>query len=634
LASYVAESPFNMLLVDRQGWILECSRACGDQLTMPREQLLGFNIRDTMSEGTAEFMEFLASDAIAEALTYPPTAVQHPNGETHWYRTSVSPWRNDSGELGGVILITQNITAEQRALDELSQAEALLDAVFESIPLLISVQDLETGAIVRVNRAVYEQLGYSQAEISQTDWDHLGGLDRDRRWNHVREAAESGLMVSEEEQVPDREGGVRTIFVRRQVIADRQGRRHVLSAAEDITERTRADAALKAALSEAEAANRAKSVFLATMSHEIRTPLNGVLGMAQAMARDELSPLQRRRLEVVRTSGEALLAILGDLLDISKIEAGKLELEAIEFDLAEVAEEAAAGFSGLAASKGLALVTDIGRAAGTYRGDPTRLRQILSNLFSNAVKFTEAGKVSLSAVRTRAGKLELTVADTGSGIPEAALGRLFEKFVQVDSSTTRRFGGTGLGLAICRELTELMGGSIRAESELGLGARFVVTLPLERIGAARPRAAPELARVEAPASLRILAAEDNQVNQVVLKTLLEQAGLEVTLASDGAEALEAYENGAWDLVLMDVQMPVMDGLEATRAIRAFENQTGRPRAPIIALTANAMEHQKAEYLACGMDKLVAKPIQIADLFAAIEAAIDQLTAAEVLAGEA
>ena len=618
LMTYVLESGLDMALIDRGGRILEISRVSSALSGVPRDLVVGRLIQETYPDAM-DVVELMATDAIAEPHTVPPRAIRHPDGTVTWYRTDISPWRDETGEIGGVICVSQNITAEQRALDELSRAQTLLDAVFESIPLLVSVQDRDTGAYVRVNRAVEECIGKPRDEVVGRGPE--ANIDADaiqRRLAHVDQVEATGATLSSEEEISDRHGQTRTLFVRRQLISDQSGRRHILSVGEDITERKRADAALKAAVAEAEAGNKAKSVFLATMSHEIRTPLNGVLGMAQAMARDDLSSVQRERLEVVRRSGEALLAILGDVLDLSKIEAGKLELEEIEFDLAEMAEGAAGAFSGLAAAKGLEFKTDVSLAAGTYRGDPGRLRQILSNLLANAVKFTEKGWVGLTAAPAGEGTVEFTVFDTGPGIPPEALGRLFQKFVQVDSSTTRRFGGTGLGLAICRELAELMGGSIRAESDYGLGARFVLTLPLKSVGENRLKARAELIPIEARPGLRILAAEDNHVNQIVLKTILEQAGLDVTLVSDGAQAAKAFAEGAWDLVLMDVQMPVMDGPAATRAIRDLERRTARPRTPIIALTANAMEHQRADYLASGMDDVVVKPIQIVDLFAAIE----------------
>jgi CheY-like chemotaxis protein/two-component sensor histidine kinase len=353
------------------------------------------------------------------------------------------------------------------------------------------------------------------------------------------------------------------------------------------------------------------------MSHEIRTPLNGVLGMAQAMARDKLSPTQHARLEVIRSSGEALQAILNDVLDLSKVEAGKLEIEQIPFDLRATMRDTAASFSATAAAKGLELSTDLDGGTGVYLGDPARLRQVVSNLLSNALKFTEAGEVRLEVGR-RDGQIVIAVSDSGPGLPAGAEGQIFEKFVQADSSTTRRFGGTGLGLAICRELVGLMGGDIRAENRATGGACFTVRLPLPRTKSA-PLAIPTRAPDNAPPpGLRILAAEDNPVNQKVLGTIFEQAGVSITLVSDGAQALEAFRSQDWDVVLMDVQMPVMDGLNATREIRRIEREAGRPATPIIGLTANAMAHQKEEYLAIGMNRVVSKPFAIPDLFGAVE----------------
>ncbi|PZQ63614.1 MAG: hypothetical protein DI570_08425 [Phenylobacterium zucineum] len=374
---------------------------------------------------------------------------------------------------------------------------------------------------------------------------------------------------------------------------------------------------LRAAQARAEAANAAKSAFLATMSHEIRTPLNGVLGMAQAMAAEKLSGRQRDQLGVIRQSGESLLAILNDILDLSKIEAGKLELEIVDFDLSEVARGAYSAFTAIANKKGLSFDLDTRAAAGRYRGDPSRLRQILYNLISNALKFTEHGEIRVTAIY-QAGGLSITVRDTGAGISPENLSRLFQKFDQLDSSTTRRFGGTGLGLAICRELASLMGGQITVESELGQGSAFTLHIPLERLGdESAPAPAPPSANEAGGFELRVLAAEDNAVNQLVLKTLLHQLGVDPHVVEDGKAAVAAWESAEWDVVLMDVQMPVMDGLAATAAIRAREAATGRPRTPIIALTANAMSHQVQEYLQVGMDGHVAKPIAVAGLYAAL-----------------
>ena len=401
----------------------------------------------------------------------------------------------------------------------------------------------------------------------------------------------------------------------------------MIGAFQNITARKLSEQSLREAKDEAEAANVAKSAFLATMSHEIRTPLNGVLGMAQAMAADGLSDMQRNRLDVIRQSGESLLAILNDMLDISKIEAGKVELEEIEFDLDEIARGAHATFTALANKKGLSFNLDVSVARGLYLGDPTRIRQVLYNLISNALKFTESGEIRVHAVHD-GHALTLSVSDTGIGMSPAARESLFVKFSQADASTTRRFGGTGLGLAICKQLAELMGGEICVTSAEGEGSTFVFRIPLARVGEARassPMAGPA---AEIPTmALRVLSAEDNTVNQLVLKTLLHQVGVDPVMVGDGRAALEAWETGEWDAILMDVQMPVMDGPAATRAIREREAATGRPRTPIIALTANAMSHQIAAYLAGGMDGYVTKPIEAAKLFEALEQVLDAKEAA-------
>jgi signal transduction histidine kinase len=386
----------------------------------------------------------------------------------------------------------------------------------------------------------------------------------------------------------------------------------IVGAIRNIDTEKQAEFDLIAARDAAEAANQAKSVFLATMSHEIRTPLNGVLGMAQAMSLGELSPEQRSRLDVIRASGESLLAILNDVLDLSKIEAGKVELEAVEFDLSNLIRAAHEPFCAIAEEKKLAFTAEVAEdARGRYLGDPTRLRQVLSNLVSNALKFTERGGVSVLARREGA-ELVVAVRDTGIGIPKDRVASLFGSFVQADASTTRRFGGTGLGLAISRELVRLMGGDIEVESSSGLGTLFTVRVPLTWAG---PESAEEeavtapLATLDAP-PLRILAAEDNPTNQLVLSTLLAQFGWSLTVVDNGRLAVEAWERETFDLVLMDLQMPEMDGREALGLIREGESRLGRPRTPVIALTANALSHQVAEYRAAGFDEVAAKPIEL------------------------
>ena len=373
----------------------------------------------------------------------------------------------------------------------------------------------------------------------------------------------------------------------------------------------------------ADAANVLKSQFLANMSHEIRTPLNGVLAMAEVMSMGELADVQRERLDVVRQSGDLLLAVLNDVLDLSKIEAGKLSLLAEDFDLEATFAAVGQNFAVLAAKKDLVFQIKITPAAvGGWRGDPDRLRQILGNLLSNAVKFTHVGHVSAVFDATPQG-LSLTVADTGIGIPPEKHVTLFNKFVQADNSATRRFGGTGLGLAICRELTQMMGGTIAVESQEGKGSVFRVDLPLARAEVIVPQPVEPTETVSGDeGALRLLAAEDNPTNQQVLAAVMGSLGIAVDIVGDGREALEAWRDGSYDLILMDIQMPVMDGMEAARAIREIEAEGGRRKTPILALTANALNHQVEEYLAAGMDGHVAKPIEISKLYDAIGRALN------------
>ncbi len=387
--------------------------------------------------------------------------------------------------------------------------------------------------------------------------------------------------------------------------------------------------ALVEARDAAEAANVLKSHFLANMSHEIRTPLNGVLAMAQIMAMGELKGQQRERLDVIRQSGEALLTVLNDILDLSKIEAGRMELDHADFDAAELAHQIELAHAPVAFKKGLAFSVEVSEAArGVRCGDIGRLQQILNNLLGNAIKFTAKGEVRVridGEGEEGADGLRIAVTDTGIGIPTDKLPLLFQKFAQVDSSTTRKFGGTGLGLAICRELAHLMAGTVWAESLQDVGSTFFLSVPLERTSEASAAAraeAPARRSADEVAALRILAAEDNPTNQLVLTTVLATFGLDVDIVGDGRQAVEAWRSGAYDLVLMDIQMPVMDGVAATRAIRAAEAQEGRARTPIIALSANAMTHQVKEYLEAGMDMHVAKPIQLTRLQEAFEAVLN------------
>jgi signal transduction histidine kinase/ActR/RegA family two-component response regulator len=396
----------------------------------------------------------------------------------------------------------------------------------------------------------------------------------------------------------------------------------MVSLAVDITETIRRERELERARDEAEAAARAKSAFLANMSHEIRTPMNGVVSMAEMLRDTELTEEQRLYAETIRNSGEALLVIINDILDYSKIDAGKLVLHAEAFDLQQMVQEIFQLMRPGLEGKALELRLDAdSRLPDRVVGDRGRVRQVLTNLIGNAVKFTEAGQV-LVRVACASGDhapdevpIRVEVEDTGIGIAPEMQGHVFGEFNQVEAETNRRFDGTGLGLAITRRLIEMMGGEIWLESQPGVGSRFGFAL---RLGAAvgetgaGPRPVPVAVpdpEPQPPVRLRLLAAEDNKTNQLVFRAMLKGLDLDLELVENGAQLVEAVRRAAPDVVFTDISMPEMDGLEAARAIRAHEAAEGLPRVPIVAMTAHAMEGDRDRILATGIDAYLAKPLK-------------------------
>jgi two-component system, sensor histidine kinase len=387
----------------------------------------------------------------------------------------------------------------------------------------------------------------------------------------------------------------------------------------------RRTADLEAARAAADAASRAKSTFLAVMSHEIRTPMNGVLGMAAALSQTDLGPDQADMLDVIAASGQLLLGIIDDILDLSKIEAGKLTLAEAPFDLAATIAQAALLFRQSAQEKGLALCVDIAsELSRPVTGDATRVGQVLNNLMSNAIKFTERGHVALAA-RQEGEAVAIEVRDTGIGIPAEATARLFQPFVQVEDLARRRYKGTGLGLSISRQLAEMMGGSLSIVPREGPGTAFLLRLPLRDAVVAQPAgAAANLTPAERLDRLRprILAIDDNATNRLVLKHLLARRPVDLVLAEGAQEGLAHFDARPFDVVLMDIQMPDMDGIAAVAELRRRETAAGRAPVPVLAVSANAMPDQVAGYLASGFAGHVAKPVRIDALVAGIVAALD------------
>jgi PAS domain S-box-containing protein len=626
MAAFVASVPIEAVMTDRDLRVLTATPRWLERFGLDEPAVVGSALGEVSPEAFQVFEDDFRRCLAGETVRRDRLRVSYA-GADGWMDLEMTPWRDEAGDIAGVISAAHDVTQAVEAMRKSERTQERLQLATEMANIYVYDIDYRRRRVESAGKNIYQINDQNRRAVIQSVFDDAGERyidprDRDRIAEATRRF-EAGAPFVEEYRTLRPDGAEFWVAEVMQASRNSAGRIvRVIGASQDVTQRKQAERALIQAKEGAEAANQAKSSFLATMSHEIRTPLNGVLGMAQAMAAGPLEAAQRERLDVIHQSGETLLAVLNDVLDLSKIEAGKLELEEAAFDVGELATSVHAAFSAVAAKKGLEFELGVTRAArGAYLGDATRVRQLLGNLVSNALKFTETGRVTVRVGR-RAGALALSVSDTGIGIAPDRQPALFGKFEQADASTTRRFGGTGLGLAICHELAQRMGGRIEVTSTEGQGSTFVVLLPLTRAAAGQVApASAETSPHTAPSSLRVLAAEDNAVNQLVLRTLLSQIGIEPVIVGDGVDAVAAWEAEDWDVILMDVQMPRMDGPTATRFIRDRELTQRRRRTPIVALTANAMTHQVNEYLGAGMDGFVAKPIEIHRLFAALEAAI-------------
>jgi PAS domain S-box-containing protein len=544
---------------------------------------------------------------------------------------SVTALRDAQNVIIGYLLIgTDNtarklVEAEQRKLDQrLRDQQFYTRSLIESnIDALMTTDP--SGIITDVNKQMEALTGCTRDEL-------IGAPFKNYFTDPLRAEAAIKLVLSEK-KVTDyeltaraRDGTKTVVSYNATTFYDRdrtlQG---VFAAARDVTERKRVEMELKQAKAAAESASRTKSDFLASMSHEIRTPMNAIMGIADLLAKTALTPEQDKYVQIFRRAGDNLLNLINDILDLSKVEASQLELERTGFSLKDHMEKVIEMVAARAEEKGLTLAWEIAPGIPSdLLGDPTRLRQVLLNLVGNAIKFTESGHVSVRVAldpdSAQQPVLRFTISDTGIGIPSEKLNRVFERFTQADSSTTRRFGGSGLGLTICKRLVELMGGRIWVESVVGEGSIFSFLAPFEIwAGAEAERAAsPVGIHADEPLrALRILLAEDSSDNCMITMAYLEDTPYRLEIAETGALACEMFAAGDYDLILMDRQMPVMDGLTATRKIRAWELANNRAPTPIIALTASALKGDREMCLAAGCTAFLTKPIKQEVLLQAI-----------------
>ncbi len=536
-------------------------------------------------------------------------------------------------------VLLKRLGERQSALAEVERklsiaVEASGDGLFEA-DMIAGTREVSPGWAAMIGYGVAE-IG-DRALISFVHPDDRAGLEEDYTAHFRGETPHT----STEMRMLCKDGSTKWVLSRARLVSRAPDGRpwRFIGTTIDISARKALEFQLEHARDIAERANEAKSTFVANMSHEIRTPLNGVIGVAGVLARTPLSHEQRDMVDLVQSSAQVLERLLSDVLDQSKLEAGDFELQVAPFDLRETIAAAAALMRARAEEKALSFEVRFDEGSdGVFRGDAVRLRQVVSNLAANAIKFTEQGEVRIDVtarepeVTGEATLLTISVSDTGIGFDESTAQRLFGRFVQADGSISRRFGGTGLGLAISKALTERMGGRISAESEPGVGSRFTVELPLERTTpmadyqANRDQArdshdeADDAAGVEL-AGLRILVAEDHPTNRRVIELILGPLDISLTMAGDGQEAIEAFRPGTFDLVLMDMQMPRLDGLAATREIRRLEREAGAAPTPIAMLTANAMDEHRQMAFEAGADHHISKPFTPESLFAGIAKAL-------------
>lgn len=607
---------------DLSGRFTTVNRAYTEFSDMSREEIVGDTNRRIIPGSMAAQSAEEDIRVIEHGLSTRSENNMVSRGRTYRFEVLKSPLRDEDGNIIGVTGVTHDITLRHALQETLAKTNQELESLLASCPTGICIVRHRT--IERCNPAAAAMLGYTPEELIGKPTRFL--YPEEESWRlrgqKLYPKDRPHQITSMEVEFQRKDGSRVWVLVITNVINSAE--EYAVGSWVDITEQRKLSQAMVEARDAADAANRAKSTFLATMSHEIRTPMYGVLGMLELLEKSRLDAEQRESLQVVRDSANSLLGLIDGVLDFSKIEAGQLDINAVPFDLRQVASQCLILHQEVASRRGLQLKSEIdGTLPPSLIGDSLRIRQIISNLLSNAIKFTPRGTVTLTIRRAmpvnRSLPLTISVTDTGIGIDAAAQARLFQPFVQADTGTTRRFGGTGLGLVICRRLAEAMGGTLTLWSAPAEGTRVTLELALAVNGDPAPRAAApaggQAAAVQ-PRSprLRLLVAEDHPVNLRMLARQLDQLGFDADLAKDGAEALRLWRSGSYAALISDCHMPDMDGFELAREVRAAEAGRGvRKPIPIIACTASAMAEEGEQCLAAGMNDVMVKPVSLATL---------------------